>query len=77
MTRTVNATFDGDVLRTDEPVDLKPNTRVRVTIEIVESLTEEPMSLLDTAAALNLEGPEDWSERFEEYLYGRDNEHEQ
>ena len=77
MTRTVNATFDGDVLRTDEPVDLKPNTRVRVTIETVESPTEEPMSLLDIAASLNLEGPEDWSERFEEYLYGRDNEHEQ
>lgn len=77
MTRTVNATFDGDVLRTDEPVDLKPNTRVRVTIETVESETEEPMSLLDIAASLNLEGPEDWSERFEEYLYGRDNEHEQ
>jgi len=69
MTRTVNATFDGDVLRTDEPVDLKPNTRVRVTIETVESPTEEPMSLLDIAASLNLEGPEDWSERFEEYLY--------
>jgi AF2212-like protein len=76
MTRTVNATFDGDVLRTDEPVDLEPNTRVRVTIEPVESPTEETLSLLDIAAALNLEGPADWSERFDDYLYGRDNEHE-
>lgn len=77
MTRTVNATFDGEVLRTDEPVDLEPNTRVRITIETVESPTEETLSLLDTAAALNLEGPSDWSERFEDYLHGRDNEQEQ
>ena len=33
MTRTLEATFDGNVLRLDEPLDLKPNTRVRVTIE--------------------------------------------
>lgn len=33
MTRTLEATFDGSVLRPDEPLDLKPNTRVRVTIE--------------------------------------------
>ena len=77
MTRTVTATFDGEVFRTDEPVGLEPNTRVRVTFETVEPSTEEPMSLLDTAAALNLEGPADWSERFEDYLYGRENDHEQ
>ena len=54
MTRTVNATFDGDVLRTDEPIDLEPNTRVRVTIETVEKL----------AAALDLSMAElmpDWA----------------
>ena len=33
MTRTLEATFDGEVLLLDEPLDLKPNTRVRVTIE--------------------------------------------
>lgn len=33
MTRTIEATFDGAVLLLDEPLDLKPNTRVRVTIE--------------------------------------------
>jgi len=33
MTRTVEATFDGEVLLLDEPLDLEPNTRVRVTIE--------------------------------------------
>lgn len=33
MTRTLEATFDGETLRLDEPLDLQPNTRVRVTIE--------------------------------------------
>ncbi|MEK6407673.1 MAG: hypothetical protein AABN34_11975 [Acidobacteriota bacterium] len=33
MTRTLEATFDGEALILDEPLDLKPNTRVRVTIE--------------------------------------------
>lgn len=74
MTRTVTATFDGEVLRFDEPVDLEPNTKVRITIEESEPLPKKTLSFLDTAASLNLEGPSDWSARFEEYLYGRDND---
>jgi hypothetical protein len=37
MTRTLEATFDGEVLLLDEPLDLEPNTRVRVTIETCET----------------------------------------
>lgn len=37
MTRTLEATFDGEALIPDEPLDLKPNTRVRVTIETSSS----------------------------------------
>ena len=33
MSRTVEAIFDGEVLRLEEPVDLESNTRVRVTVE--------------------------------------------
>ena len=33
MTRTLEATFDGEALILDEPLDLKPHTRVRVIIE--------------------------------------------
>jgi hypothetical protein len=72
MTRTMTAMFDGEVLRPDEPVDLEPNTRVRITIDSSEQPEAKTMSFLDTAASLNLEGPSDWSERFEDYLYGRD-----
>lgn len=71
MSRTVEAVFDGEVIRPDEPLDLAPNTRVRITVE--DKLTAEPKrrSFLRTARSLNLDGPPDWSERIEEYLYGR------
>ena len=33
MSKTLRAIFDGEVLRPEEPADLKPNTRYLVTIE--------------------------------------------
>lgn len=76
MTRSMTAIFDGEVLRPDEPVDLEPNTKVRITIEAPEPPAEKTLSFLDTAASLNLEGPSDWSARFEDYLRGLDNDGE-
>lgn len=63
LQRTVTAIFDGEVLRPDEPLDLEPNTRVQITIEVIAAPAEKTLSLLDTAASLNLEGPSDWSVR--------------
>jgi len=71
MSKTLEAVFDGEVLRPDEPIELEPNTRVRLTIESVETPEKQPTSFLQTARSLNLEGPSDWSERLDEYLYGR------
>lgn len=74
MTRTMQAVFDGEVLRPQEPLDLKPQTRVQITIETIPEAEENSQSFLDVAASLNLDGPSDWSENFEQYLYGnRDN----
>lgn len=70
MTKTLFATFDGEVLRPEEPLSLAPNTRVRVTIETTEESDAPAVSFLRTAQALNLDGPSDWSARIEEYLYG-------
>lgn len=70
MTRTVQAVFDGEVLRPQEPLDLEPQTRVQITIETILEPIEKSQSFLDVAASLNLEGPSDWSENLEEYLYG-------
>ena len=74
MTETLYATFDGEVLRPERPVALAPNTRVRVVIETAEDEAPEPISFLQTAQALRLDGPKDWSERLDDYLYG-DAEH--
>ena len=57
MTKIVHATFDGQVLRPDEPLALLPNTRVVVTIETLEECSASPQSFLKTARSLNLEGP--------------------
>jgi len=66
------ATFDGEVFRPEEPVELSPNTQVRITVELTEANPggKKRMSFLDTARSLKLQGPPDWSSRFEEYLYG-------
>lgn len=69
MTMTMDATFDGKVIQLDEPLALEPNTRVHVTIEAIEPKLGEPYSFLDFALSLKLQGPSDWSERVEEYLY--------
>jgi len=36
MSKTLTVAFDGDVLRPDSPLDLKPNARYVITIESVE-----------------------------------------
>jgi len=70
MVQVLDAIFDGVVLRPEEPVELAPNTRVRIIIETIESAETETPSFLQTARSLNLEGPSDWSEKIEDYLYG-------
>lgn len=70
MTQTLDATFDGSVFRPDQPIELEPNTRVRITIEPAVSSGQESESFLRVAQSLNLDGPPDWSSRLDEYLYG-------
>ena len=70
MSQTLEAIFDGTVLRPIEPLILEPNTRVRITVESEQSPELKKRSFLQTARSLNLDGPSDWSERIEDYLYG-------
>jgi hypothetical protein len=72
MLRTTDALFDGKVLRPDDALGLAPNTRVRLTIETVESSAPGSQSFLNTARSLNLDGPPDWADRLETYRYGGD-----
>ena len=71
MTKTIGALYDGQVLRPDERLNLRPNTRVRITIDTSDAVKSKSMSFLGTARQLNLDGPTDWSESIEDYLYGK------
>ncbi len=73
MTKTLHALYDGKVLRPEEPLNLRPNIRVRITVETSEGAAPKRRSFLQTARSLELEGPSDWSVRLEDYLYGEAN----
>ncbi|MGF1601785.1 MAG: antitoxin family protein [Thermosynechococcaceae cyanobacterium] len=69
--QTLEAVFDGKVLLPGEPLELQEGARVRITVEpLDEQAIEAPTSFLKTALSLKLEGPPDWSEKIDEYLYG-------
>ena len=71
MTRTLTAVFDGEVLRPEKTLDLKPNTRYRVIVEDEDESPETPDAwdaLEDLAGSVN--APEDWSAEHDHYLYG-------
>ena len=70
MSKTLEATFDGQVFRPVETVDLEPDTRVQLVVTVRDSSEEKPKSFLRTARSLKLKGPKDWSSRIEDYLYG-------
>ncbi|OQA15270.1 MAG: hypothetical protein BWY64_02937 [bacterium ADurb.Bin363] len=70
MSKIVQAIFDGQVLKPENPLDLAPNTRVKLIIESVDTEDKKPLSFIDTALSVKIEGPPDWSENFDDYLYG-------
>ncbi len=82
MELTFEATFDGEVFRPNEKVDLEPDTKVRVTVEepneekklkLVEMPKKgkgEPGSFIKYMKSLNLDGPSDFSKNLDDYLYG-------
>lgn len=68
MSLTIEATFDGEVFRPIEKVDLKPD----ITVEIIIKETKkesEPYSFLKYARSLKLDGPSDFSKNIDKYLY--------
>lgn len=69
MTQTLEAVYDGEVLCPQEPLELEPNTRVRIVVEsLPQNGEEEPVSFLRLAPKLNLQGPPDWSQNVDKYL---------
>ena len=70
MSKAVEAIYDGTVFRPTEPIKIKPNTRVLITVKSTPSKAPKA-SFINTAMSLNLEGPADWSANLENYLYNK------
>ncbi|MGC1378114.1 MAG: hypothetical protein WA821_17930 [Anaerolineales bacterium] len=75
VTKTFEAIYDGKVLRPTQPLELAPNTSVRLTtscpnlgIEAPKAKRARKKSFLEVIEALNVEAPPDWSENIEKYL---------
>jgi predicted DNA-binding antitoxin AbrB/MazE fold protein len=70
MIQTLEAIFDGAVLHPEQPLELQQGARVRITVEPLLPTEKAAPSFLQTARALELEGPHDWAEKIDDYLYG-------
>ena len=70
MSQTLDATFDGEVFRPTQAVELQPDTRVQLIVTVKSTTEETPKSFLRVARSLQLTGPTDWSSRVDDYLYG-------
>lgn len=68
-TQTIEAVYDGTVFRPSSPLLLKPNTRVMITIEKVKTRRTKRKSFLETAMSMKIDGPSDFSENLDDYLY--------
>ncbi len=79
MEKIVDATYDGEVVRFDEPVNLASNTKVKVLIDQPDDKLKlkftkkkkggKPYAFLHYLASLNLDGPSDFSANLDDYLY--------
>ncbi len=80
MEKILDATYDGEVFRPDEPIDLASNTKVKVIIEeepkklkLVEKPKKgkgEPYAFLRYARSVSIDAPPDFAPNLDEYLYG-------
>lgn len=76
MELTFEATFDGEVFRPTEEVNLKPNTKVKIIIEDEDSIEptsqnfDEPYSFLKYLDSVSIDAPKDYSVNYEQYISG-------
>jgi AF2212-like len=72
MTKTIEAVFDGEILRPTSPLDLEPNTSYRISIELPSPTAAEAPNAWDELEARvgSVEAPRDWAGEHDHYLYG-------
>ena len=70
MTQVLKAIFDGKVFRPEGSVRIPAHSPVKLTVQTSPTRKKgKPYSLLRKVAAMKLEGPKDFSENLDEYLY--------
>ena len=69
MTKTMHVIYDGKVLKPCEPVDLKKNVEYIVIIKSEGKKKNDFCNVLKSIAG-TVEGPEDWAEKHDHYIYG-------
>jgi hypothetical protein len=69
MSQQITVVFDGQVLRPETPLDLKPNTRYVITIQESAAKTEENAWDVLEKMTGTIEAPADWSINHDHYLY--------
>ncbi len=71
MSTVVRATFDGQSLFPESPVDLEPNGQYIITIEpCCHKISESSAwDVLETAIGA-VDAPADWASEHDHYLYG-------
>lgn len=67
---SVRAHFDGKQIKLDEPVKLKPDTKLLITVLSEGKPIDKTLFELLEAPIGRIEGPEDWSINHDHYLYG-------
>ncbi len=71
MSLTIDATFDGEVFRPDEKIDLEPNTKVKLELVVKKKeKTGEPHSFINYVRSVSIDAPPDFATNIDEYLYG-------
>lgn len=71
MSLIIEATFDGEVFRPDEKVDLEPDTKVKLELKVKKKKkTGKPYSFTNYARSVNIDAPSDYAENIDDYLYG-------
>lgn len=69
MTQTIDATYDGQVFRPNQPIDLEANTQVKILIDKEITSKKEKLSFLQISESMSFDGPRDLSANIDKYLY--------
>ena len=70
MSITIDAIFDGEVLRPQQPLDLVPNKHYSITIEVVPNPDSGNAWDFLASIAGSYDGPGDSADEHDHYIYG-------